>query len=352
MTGAGGAALVTALVAGYETLCRVSMALEPPQHYERGFHPTATAGTFGAAAAAGYVFGLSAEQMTSAFGVCGSQAAGSLQFLANGAWNKRLQVGAAAMNGLIAATMARHGFVGAAEALEGRYGFLRAYAPSPVFARVTAALGSHWETLQVGVKPYPSCRFTHPAVDAILALHARHDLAADDIEAVTIGLSDKGLDLVGRPQERKRRARNVVDGQFSMHFVGAVALREGRFVWESYRFVGDPAIDALCDRIDVVVDPAVEAIYPAKLGGRVTLKTRLGEISELVEVPKGEPENFLSEAEMRAKFLGLVAPYFAADAGAALADRLLGVERERDIGGLLRRFAAAPPHPAAAATGD
>jgi 2-methylcitrate dehydratase PrpD len=352
MNGAGGADLVTAIVAGYETVCRVSMALQPPQHYERGLHPTATAGTFGAAAAAGCVLGLSTEQMDSAFGVCGSQAAGSLQFLANGAWNKRLQVGAAAMNGLIAAVMARHGFVGAAEALEGRYGFLRAYAPNPVFERVTAELGSRWETMHIGVKPYPSCRFTHPAVDAILALHARHDFAADDIEAVTIGLSDKGLDLVGRPQEKRRRARNVVDGQFSMHFVGAVALSEGRFVWDSYRFVGDPAIDALCDRIDVVVDPVVEEIYPTKIGGRVTVKTGLGEISDLVEVPKGEPENFLSDAEMRAKFLGLVEPYVAAEAGAALADSLLGLERESDIGGLLRRFAAAPTQPQAAATGD
>ena len=95
---------MTAIVAGYEVCCRLGNALDPTSHYARGFHPTATAGTYGAAAAAAKLFGLSKQQIIAAFGVSGSQAAGSLQFLVNGAWNKRYQVGAAAMNGVIAAT--------------------------------------------------------------------------------------------------------------------------------------------------------------------------------------------------------------------------------------------------------
>ena len=93
--------------------CRLGLALDPTRHYARGFHPTATAGVFGAAAAAGKLLGLDAERIAAAFGVAGSQAAGSLQFLVNGAWNKRYQVGAAAMNGVIAATLAQQGFKGA-----------------------------------------------------------------------------------------------------------------------------------------------------------------------------------------------------------------------------------------------
>src|SRR5690606_37824847 len=109
--GASGAEVLTAIVAGYEVCCRLGNALDPSSHYARGFHPTATAGTFGAAAAAAKLYRLPAERIATAFGVSGSQAAGSLQFLENGAWNKRFQVGAAAMNGVVAATLAKEGFV-------------------------------------------------------------------------------------------------------------------------------------------------------------------------------------------------------------------------------------------------
>src|SRR5579864_7195024 len=102
LVGAAGRDVLTAIVAGYEVCCRLGQALDPTSHYARGFHPTATAGTYGAAAAAGKLFGLSQKQIVAAFGVSGSQAAGSLQFLVNGAWNKRYQVGASAMNGVIA----------------------------------------------------------------------------------------------------------------------------------------------------------------------------------------------------------------------------------------------------------
>src|SRR6202166_2116622 len=115
LTGASGRDVLTAIVAGYEVCCRLGNALDPSSHYARGFHPTATAGTYGAAAAAAKLFELSEQQIIAAFGVSGSQAAGSLQFLVNGAWNKRYQVGAAAMNGVIAATLAHNDFVGSSQ---------------------------------------------------------------------------------------------------------------------------------------------------------------------------------------------------------------------------------------------
>src|ERR1700758_1924034 len=112
IVGASGKDVLTAIVAGYEVCCRLGNAVDPTSHYARGFHPTATAGTFGAAAAAGKLCGLTTTQLVSAVVGAGSQAAGSLQFLVNGAWNKRFQVGAAAMNGVVAATLARENFRG------------------------------------------------------------------------------------------------------------------------------------------------------------------------------------------------------------------------------------------------
>ena len=118
------------------------------------------------------MFGLSAEQVEGALGTVLSQCAGSLQFLANGAWTKRFQVGWAACNGLMAATLVREGFKGASEALEGRHGFLHAYAPNPNPARAVQDLGTVFELMNTAVKPYPSCRYGHAGIDAALALRA------------------------------------------------------------------------------------------------------------------------------------------------------------------------------------
>ena len=109
---------------------------------------------------------------------CCRQAAGSLQFLANGAWTKRFQVGWAALNGLMAATLVREGFKGAAEALEGKHGFMRAYAPNPTPERAVQDLGAVWELMNTAVKPYPSCRYGHAGIDAALALRAANGLEA------------------------------------------------------------------------------------------------------------------------------------------------------------------------------
>ena len=145
--GAGGKAVIAGVVAGFETQIRLSLALVPSDHYRRGFHPTPTCGVFGAAAAAAVVLGLDADAVEDAFGLCGSHAAGSMQFLHDGAWNKPYHTGFAASNGLAAACMAAEGFRGAREAIEGRSGFLHGYAPSPRPEEAVAGLGRDWKTL-------------------------------------------------------------------------------------------------------------------------------------------------------------------------------------------------------------
>ncbi|MBV8912841.1 MAG: MmgE/PrpD family protein, partial [Acetobacteraceae bacterium] len=227
MTGASGAVVLAAIVAGYEVTCRTALALPAADHYARGFHPTATCGVFGAAAAAARVFGLDPAGVESAIGIALSQSAGSLQFLANGAWTKRFQVGWAAMSGLSAAVLAREGFKGPIEALEGKHGFLRAYAPSPDPARAVQALGTEWELMQTAVKPYPSCRYGHAGIDAALALHAERAIDPAHIAHVTYGTSASGMTLIGEPLAKRQNPQNVVDGQFSGPFVIASALLTG-----------------------------------------------------------------------------------------------------------------------------
>jgi len=337
MAGADGKTLIAGIVAGYEVQIRLSLALVPKDHYDRGFHPTATCGTFGAAAAAARAFGLSSAEIAHAFGIALSQAAGSMQFLVDGAWTKRLHVGGAAMSGLIAASLAREGFQGAVDAIEGKAGFLRAYSPNPVFEKAVAGLGREYETLAIAVKPYPSCRYSHAAIDALIELKRAHGIDTDDVEAVEVGVPRTGWNIIGDPEADKQQPKNVVDGQFSMPFVAAVALREGAMQWDHYaRHIGDAKTLALCKRVRTLVDPRAEGEFPRFMSGGVRVKTRRGTFEKFVKIAKGEPENFVTLSELRAKFDGLTAPFLPAPRREALARALLALDEAKDIGAVLR----------------
>ncbi len=344
MTGAGGKDLIAGIVAGFEIQIRLSLALGPTEHYARGFHPTATCGIFGAAAAAGRIFGLDASGIASAFGIALSQAAGSMQFLLEGAWTKRSHVGQAAMNGLIAATLAREGFKGALAPFEGKAGFFHAYAPHPAPEKAVAGLGENWRTMEIAVKPYPSCRYSHAPIDALLRLKAANDIAPEEIESVRIGVPRTGWNIVGDPEAAKQNPKSIVDGQFSMPFCAAVALRAGGLAWDDYAsHLGDAETLALCRRVSTEVDEAAEAEFPANLAGAARITTARGVFEDFVAAPLGEPENFVSDAQLRAKFDGLVGPYLPPGRVDELATALLAIDTADDIGAVLRLSRPAGP---------
>jgi 2-methylcitrate dehydratase PrpD len=310
MTGKSGADVVAGIVAGYEIQIRLSLALSPKDHYDRGYHPTATCGAFGAAAAAGRVLGLGAAQMLDAFGIALSQTSGTIHFVESGAWTKRYQVGHAAMNGLIAATLAEEGYMGARTPIEGTHGFLNSYAPDPDAAKAVAGLGEVWETLGLAVKPYPTCRYSHAAMDALAAICRENDISEADVESVEIGLPQTGFNIIGDNLARKQQPKSVVDGQFSMPFCAAVVIRQGSMGWDDYaRHLGDPATLEMCRKVNVVVDPQPEASFPRFMSGVARLRARGQDFERFVEIPKGEPENFQTADELREKFDALAAPY-------------------------------------------
>ena len=334
MVGASGATVLAAIVAGYEVTCRIAVALPAGDHYARGYHPTATCGVFGAAAAAARVFGLDAEGVESALGIALSQSAGSLQFLVNGAWTKRFQVGWAASAGLVAATLAHKGFKGAADALDGRHGFMSTYAPNPNPARAVQDLGTVFELMATAIKPYPSCRYGHAGIDAVLALRAEHSFDPASIERITYGTSNAGMLLVGAPAAKKADPQNVVDGQFSGPFVLSTAMATGRMDWDSYASLHDPAIRTLLPRVICEQDPEIEAEFPANMSGKVTVLAAGRSYAHKVVVPKGEPANFLTEPELRAKFAGLTEAMLGRARSAALADAVLQIDHARNVSGL------------------
>ena len=334
MVGASGADVLAGIIAGYEVTCRVALALPAGEHYDRGFHPTATCGAFGAAVAAGRIFGFDAEDIANAMGTVQAQASGTLQFLHNGAWTKRSQVGWAAVNGLMAAVLVREGFKGSTEALEGRHGFMRAFAPNPTPERAVQDLGVVFETMNTAVKPYPSCRYGHAGIDAALALRAANDLKPSDITAIRLGLPKSGMTLIGNPPDKKADPRNTVDGQFSGPFVIAAALATGAMGWDSYKLLDDPTIRGLLPKVTCAFDQDMEDEFPTNMSGKLTIQAGNRTFEQAVIVPKGEPGNFLTEVELKAKFFGLTNAVLGPDRALALSEAVLAIHTAADVSSL------------------
>lgn len=326
MINASGATTLAAIIAGYEVICRVALALPAGEHYARGFHPTSTCGAFGAAAAAARVLGLDADGTASALGIALSQTAGSLQFLQNGAWTKRFQVGWSAMSGLAAATLASKSFKGADQAIEGAHGFLRSYAPRPSPQRATQDLGKVYELMATAVKPYPSCRYGHAGIDAAISLRAEHNLQPNEISAVVYGLSNAGMLLVGAPAQKKADPQNIVDAQFSAPFVLSVALATGSMSWDSYTLLHDSNIRSLLPKIRCEYDAEIEAEFPINMSGKLAIHARGQVLVKKVVVPRGEPGNFLSGEELLAKFTNLAEPSLGSARTAKLCAAILGID--------------------------
>ncbi len=334
MVGASGADVLAGIIAGYEVTCRIALALPAGAHYDRGFHPTATCGAFGAAVAAGRIFGFDADGIANAMGTVQSQTSGTLQFLHNGAWTKRSQVGWAAVNGLMSAVLVREGFKGSTDALDGRHGFMRAYAPNPTPERAVQDLGTVFELMNTAVKPYPSCRYGHAGIDAALALRAANDLKPADIDSIRLGLPKSGMTLIGNPPEKKADPRNTVDGQFSGPFVISAALATGAMGWDSYQLLNDPTIRSLLPKVTCAFDQAMEDEFPTNMSGILTIKAGNRVYEQAVIVPKGEPGNFLTEGELKAKFFGLTNAILGPERATALSEAVLAIHTSADVSGL------------------
>jgi 2-methylcitrate dehydratase PrpD len=304
----GAARFVPAVIAGYEVACRVAVALQPADHYDRGFHPTATAGAFGAAMAAGLVAGLDEDELVNALGIAGSMPAGLMEFLTDGTWTKRLHPGWAAHAGISAMRLAQSGYTGPATVFEGRHGFLSAYAPHPRPEALTDGLGDEFQILRTSIKAHACCRYKQAPIDGIIQIMRDRSLTADDVERVTIGVLGAGWEIIAAPDEQKRDPRSVVDAQFSMPYGAAVALLRGSASPAEYTpaVIADAAVRQAMARVVCVRDPALDGDFPARWPATVAIRTRDGRsFSTRIDFPKGDPENPLTPAELEAKFRSL-----------------------------------------------
>jgi 2-methylcitrate dehydratase PrpD len=301
---APGRALIEAIVTGYDVAVRVGLAALPHVHYARGFHPTATAGLFGATAAAARLHGDSPDVLESAFGINLSQAAGSLQFSVDGAQTKPVQVGFAAHNAVLARELAFAGIRGPGAALEGRSGFFHAYSDGTDAGAVLETWDGVHEIDRTAFKPYPCCRYMHAAIDQLAAIVRERELDPHAVERVRVSLPAAGMRLCAWPEAAKRRPASTVDAQFSMYYAAAATLAWGGVRWDDYARLDAPEIAALIERVSVVEDPEVEALVPNMAA---LVEVEAGGVRErrLAASPRGEPDAPLGWDELIAKFDGL-----------------------------------------------
>lgn len=312
-----GHAFLLAVALGYEAALRIGEAVNP-SHY-RFWHPTGTAGTFGAAVAAGSLMKLNAVQVLDALGTAGTQAAGLWEFNADGAMSKHLHPGKAALNGILAADLARAGFTGATRILEGERGFFRAMSESHDATRITDGLGTRWKIGENCYKMHSCCGHTHTAIDVALDLRAQ---GSEQIESVHIQIYGPGFEIV-----KESNPRSPYQAKFSLAYCVAAALLEGQVGLEQFapeRFgpdgVRDPAMAQLLARTRVSVDADLSARYPAAWPARLTVTLENGAVRRgSSDYPRGNPENPVSTPELEDKFLRLV----ASRRGKDLAERAL-----------------------------
>ena len=331
-----------AVVAGYEIMARVGMAMDVVSNRKRGWHATGIIGTFGAAAAAGHLLGLDEDQMVSALGMAGTQSSGLWAFLAEGATCKKLHPARAAVNGLTAAVLSKAGMTGPEHILDAEDGGLyRAVSDSWDPGLLTKGLGTDFEIMKIDKKPYPCCRTTHHAIDAALALgkelgdRKSEDRKAEkegknrgglyEVEEIRVDTYEVGVLQCGFSQYPE----SPVEAKFSIPYTVAAALVRGKVSQAEFteEVLGDSRIRALAGKVSVVSDPLFSERYPKRWGCRMTIRLRDGrELVRQIDDMSGSILCPLTKEQEMMKFRDLAKEAMPAKDADRLLGEIMGIE--------------------------
>lgn len=323
--GCSGRDVLAAVALGIELCCRIGVALHP-WHYDEGWHITGTMGVFGGAVAAGWLHGLTVDQMAAALGVAGTQAAGLRESF--GTMAKPLHAGRAAQVGVVSALLAKRGFTASPAIVEGRRGVAEVMSSGRDLARATDGLGARWEIFQNGLKPYACGVVSHPAIDAALAVRRRPRFRPEDVAGIEAFVHPLVPELMGRPEPR-----TGLECKFSSQHCIAVGLVDGAAYPDQYSDAkaADPLISSLRGKVKLVVTPGT-AEDAVRL--RVTLHDGTV-LEETVQHATGSPENPLSDQRVNEKFLTLAARAIGQAQAEAVLERLWQLDDAATVAGLV-----------------
>ena len=290
-----GKEFLNALVLGVETACRIGNAVYP-DHYDRGWHITGTAGVFGGAAAAGKLLGLSEQQMVWALGLAASQPVGLRESF--GSMNKSFNPGRAAHNALTAALLASKNYTSSEQMIEAKRGWANTISTKQDYREITEGLGQRYEAALNTYKPFACGIVLHPAIDATIQLRNENKLTPEQIDRIDLRVHPLVLELTG-----KKTPHEGLEGKFSVYHAVAVAIVEGSGGEKQFsdRAVRDPVVVGLRSKVFPVVDPAIK---PEQVDLTITLKDGR-RLHKFIEHAVGSLEVPMSDAALEAKFSDL-----------------------------------------------
>jgi 2-methylcitrate dehydratase PrpD len=302
--GASGEAILCGIAAGTETMCRLGL-VAPMRVHKAGFHPTSVFGAMGSAIAVAVTLGLNERQIAHAMGIVGSMAGGIIEYLADGAWTKRLHAGWAAQSGIRAALLARGGFVGPRTVFEGTHGFFFGFANSSEldFTPLTGGFGTTWLMETVAFKPYACGTMIHPYIDCAIRLAAR-GVTADEIVEIECDTAEGIVHRLWEPLARKQAPPNAYAAKFSTPFCMALGFVHGDVGLGAFTddAVHDERVRALAAKIHYRIDQ--QNPYPRAFTGHLRATLADGRaIEERQPHFRGGAEEPLTAAEIEAKYV-------------------------------------------------
>ena len=299
-----GPSALLGIAVGVEAMCRLSVVV-PKAVHQAGFHPTAVFGAMASAAGVGAALGLTSRQMVDALGIAGSMAGGIIEYLAEGAWTKRLHAGWAAQSGLRAALLARQGFVGPRTVLEGVHGLFHGFAHTTEgdYAALIGDFGARWVTPTLAFKPYPCGTMTHPYIDCARRLKAR-GIAAGDVRELVCDVGEGTVHRLWEPLANKQRPANGYAGKFSTPYCVAHALVHGHVGLDAFTddAVTEAAVLALAAKVRYRIDP--DNPYPRNFTGHIRATLADGRVVEERQPHlRGGAHEPLRRADIEEKFM-------------------------------------------------
>jgi 2-methylcitrate dehydratase PrpD len=322
--GASGEDFLRAVIVGYEISTRIAGAMGRA-HY-RYWHNTGTIGCFGAASAAAEIIGLDRVRFAHALATVATFAAGLQQAFRSDSMSKPMHAGRAAEAGATAALAAAEGLTGSLDIMEGEAGFGRAMGEGPDWGRALATLGEDFHVCRMTVKNHACCGHAFAAIDGALALKAQMGVAADEIARVRVGGYRATLEVAGIADPA-----TAAEARFSTPYLVATALTHGSVRLAAFEppRLDDKSTRALMKRVELALDPAIDAAFPAQRAARVAIEARDGRRGEHFQATrKGDPDLPLSDAELEAKYLELAAPVLGDEGARTLLARLWKLDRE------------------------
>lgn len=341
--------VITAIVCGYDIAIRVADAINSQQLYMRGFQPTAVCGGFAATAVAAKVMGLDAGRMANAFGIAGSYAGGTIEFLKEGTDTKRYHVAKAAHGGVLSARLAQAGMTGPRSIFEGEFGLFKVYSAEARPERLLAELGERYDILDTSVKLYPFCDGNAAPLEATLAIMRENNVKLGDIAKLRYRIKSflipYSIDFFG-DRTRKFRPQNELDAQMSLPYCIAVGLLNNGDLrvpdFDPKKF-NDPKILEIADKVDAEADTELDKVplRPMSMPAIAELTTKSGKTyARRVDYQRGDPRNPLAPEDFIEKFRSCVDGYLSASKAQRIIDAVQKFEQFDDVSKFTRLLVA------------